>query len=91
MHLRTRVKAIGLLEREDETRELFEHQLGWPASVRPSARASDAAARPVVSPELRAEIESRNGCDVALYAEATRLFDERLARLRDKRQRAGRL
>ena len=91
VHLRTRIKAIGLLEREDETRELFEYQLGWPASVRPSARASDAAARPVVSPELRAEIEARNECDVALYAEATRLFDARLARLRDKRHRAGRV
>ena len=89
-HLRTRVKGIGLLEREDETRELFEYQLGWSASVRPSARTSDAATRPAVPPELRAEIEARNPCDIALYAEATRLFDARLARLREKPRRARR-
>jgi hypothetical protein len=87
-HLRDGVLAVGLLEREDETRELFEYQLGWPASVRPAGRITNAsvAPKPRVSADLRAEIEARNSADLALCAEATRLFEARLARLHEKRR-----
>lgn len=74
-----RIDLTGILERRQDTLRLLGRMMGWGAfgplahlNRTPQARLSD------MDPDSRDILRSWNGLDLRLYAEACRLFDEKL-------------
>ena len=87
---RTPPQVVGILERENDTHALLEHQLSWPASLHTTGRKGqyhtqyealrhkDADA----DLSLRDRIRELNRFDEILYRAANDIVDRRLAQLR---------
>jgi hypothetical protein len=89
-HLKTGLLGVGVLERLEETAELFEYQLGWPRNwtifhyKRLSGDKRMRGARHIIEQNatLLSRIRELNGLDEHLYRVANELLTERLAVVR---------
>jgi hypothetical protein len=80
-HLYHNVTVLGLTERYEETRQMLTFQLGWrfeDADPKKWRVSTPKGAFEELDAELLTEIEQLNAHDMALYAHATALFEQRL-------------